>query len=77
MTARNAIARFHRTAHKWAWRHYFAGRMIELTQCTYGVAMRRADEALLIDPTNVRQHPRDVCDKRAHMYKPGKHKKNV
>lgn len=50
------------------WRIGFAGRMMQLTRCDYTTAIRRAHEALTINPKLYDYDPRSTADQRARIY---------
>lgn len=62
--------RFGMAWHRQCWRHYFAGRMMEITRCTLREGLRRSDDAMIMEPDWATKHPRDVADRRMWIYTP-------
>lgn len=60
--------RFHWKVYLFAWRVKFAGRLIEKTRCTLSVGLRRADEALYVNPEYVKFSPVKAADERIKLF---------
>lgn len=73
----NRVARIHKgnkmrlrdEIHRQAWRFRFAGRMIEKTGCSIKEGVRRADDALTIEPGALHaKDAREFADERMWIY---------